>query len=164
MRRILGQIVGYGLFVAVVGVFSVWPDYRLLDEQEAIVSLSYSHAAQRVGECRRLSQEELNALPPNMRKPDDCPRERHPIYVEMRLDDRLVHLETALPSGLWNDGNASIYRRATVDAGDYTLFVGMNDSGSDDSFDYVGQQEVTLAPGQNLVVTFDEQQKSFVIE
>jgi hypothetical protein len=164
MRSALGQIVAYGLFVAVVGVFSVWPDYRLLDEREAILSLAFSHAAQRVEECRRLTQDELNALPPNMRKPDDCPRERHPIYVEMRLDDQLAHLETALPSGVWNDGNASIYRRVTVDAGEYTLFVGMNDSGSDASFDYVGQQEVTLAPGQNLVVTFDAQQKTFVIE
>ncbi len=115
-------------------------------------------------ECRRLTQEELNALPPNMRKPDECPRERHEIYVEMHLDDRLVYSETALPSGLWKDGKANVYRRTTVDAGEYKLFVGMNDSGSGDGFDYFEQRDVTLAPGQNLVVTFDGQQKTFVIE
>ena len=164
MRRIAGQLVAYGLFVAVVGAFSAWPEYRLLDEQEAIVSLTFSHAAQRVEECRRLSQEELNALPPNMRKPDKCPRERHEIYVEMLLDERLVTSDTALPSGLWKDGKANIYRRTRVDAGDYALFVGMNDSGSGNGFDYVKRQDVTLAPGQNLVVTFDDLQKSFVIE
>ncbi len=164
MRKIFGQLVAYGLFVAVVGIFSVWPGYRLLDEREGIVSLTFSHAAQRVEACRRLSQEELNALPPNMRKPDECPRERHEIYVEMHLDERLVYSETALPSGLWKDGKANIYRRVTVDAGEYTLFVGMNDSGPGDGFDYIEQQDVTLAPGQNLVVTFDDQQKTFVIE
>lgn len=163
MSRIIAQVVAYGLFVAVVGIFSVWPGYRLLDEQEAIVSLTFSHAAERVRECRRLTQEELNALPPNMRKPDQCPRERHPIYVEMHLDDRLVYADTALPSGLWEDGKANIYQRATIDAGKYTLFVGMNDSGSDDGFDYIEQWDVTLVPGQNLVVTFDDLQKTFVI-
>jgi hypothetical protein len=164
VSRIFAQVIAYGLFFAVVGVLSVWPGYRLLGEQEAIVSLTFSHAAQRVGECRRLSQEELNALPPNMRKPDECPRERHQVYIEMHLDDRLVYSETALPSGLWKDGKANIYRRTTVDAGDYTLFVGMNDSGSDDGFDFVERRDVTLVPGENLVVTFDDQQKTFVIE
>jgi len=164
MTRILGQAMAFGLFVTILGIFSVWPDYRLLDEREAIVSLTFSHAAQRVEECRRLTQEELNALPPNMRKPDECPRERHEIYVEMHLDDRLVYSERALPSGLWKDGKGDIYRRMTIDAGDYALFVGMNDSGSGDGFDYVGRQDVTLSPGQNLVVTFDDLQKAFVIE
>ncbi len=164
MTRIIGQVMAFSLFVAVLGIFSAWPDYRLLDEQEAIVSLTFSHAAQRVEACRRLTQEELNALPPNMRKPDECPRERHEIYVEMRLDDRLVHTETALPSGLWKDGKGDIYRRMAIDAGDYSLFVGMNDSGSGEGFDYVERQEVTIAPGQNLVVTFDDSQQSFVIE
>jgi hypothetical protein len=164
MSRIIGQVMAFGLFIAVLGIFSVWPDYRLLDEQEAIVSLTFSHAAQRIEECRHLTQEELNALPPNMRKPDECPRERHGIYVEMRLDDRPVHTETAQPSGLWKDGKADIYRRMVIDAGDYALFVGMNDSGSGDGFDYVEQRDVTIAPGKNLVVTFDDSQQSFVIE
>jgi hypothetical protein len=164
MRSAIGQLVAYGLFFAVVGAFSVWPQYRLLDEREAIVSLTFSHSAQRVRECRRLTQEELNALPPNMRKPDDCPRERHAMYVEMHLDDRLMYSETVLPSGLWQDGKANVYRRTTVDAGEYTLFVGMNDSGSNEGFDYVERRNVMLAPGQNLVVTFDDLQKSFVIE
>jgi hypothetical protein len=164
VKRTVGQLVAYGLFFAVVGAFSVWPEYRLLAEQEAIVSLTFSHAAQRVEECRRLTQEELNALPPNMRKPDECPRERHEIYVEMHLDERLVSSETALPSGLWNDGKGNVYRRVTVDAGDYVLFVGMNDSGSGDGFDYIERRDVSLAPGQNLVVSFDDILQKFVIE
>lgn len=164
MIRILDQAFSYGIFIAVVGVFSIWPDYQLLDEQEAMVSLTFSHAAQRVGECRRLTQEELNELPPNMRKPDECPRERHPIHVDMRLDDRLVYSETVLPSGLWNDGKANVYMRATIDAGIYSIFIGMNDSGSGDGYDYVRRQDVTIAPGQNLAITFDDLQKTFVIE
>ena len=164
MIRIVGQAITYAVFVALLGVFSVWPDYRLLDETEAIVSLTFSHAAQRVEECRRLTQEELNELPPNMRKPDDCPRERHAVHVAMRLNENPIFSETMPPSGLWRDGKANVYRRTIIDAGDYALFIGMNDSGTGEGYDYVQRQFVTITPGQNLVVTFDELQKTFVIE
>jgi hypothetical protein len=164
MNRILAQGIAYGLFITVVGAFSVWPGYRLLDEQEAIVSLTFSHAAQRVEECRRLTQEELNALPPNMRKPDECPRERHQVHVDMRFDGQLVYSETVPPSGMWKDGKVNVYQRTTTEAGNYALFIGMNDSGSDDGYDYERRQDVTILPGQNLVITFDNMQKKFVIE
>ena len=164
MNRLLGQAIAYSVFIAVLGTFSVWPGYRLLDEQEAIVSLTFSHAAERVGECRRLTQEELNALPPNMRKPDDCPRERHPIYVELRIDEMLVYSETALPSGLWSDGKANIYRRINVDAGEHRLFVGMNQSGSDTGFDFEFHQDVSILPEHNLVITFDDRQQTFLVK
>ncbi len=164
MIRVLGQAGAYASFVLVIGLFSVWPDYRLLGEREAIVSLTFSHAAKRVGECRRRTQEELNALPPNMRKPDDCPRERHPVQVELRFNDRLHYSETVLPSGLWKDGKANVYRRTTIDAGDYEIFMGMNESGTGDDFDYEMQTDLTILPGQNLVISFDDLQKTFVIE
>ncbi len=163
MMRIVNQLLAYAAFAAVLGLFSVWPDYRLLDAQQAIVSLTFSHAAQRVGECRRLTQEELNALPPNMRKPDQCPRQRHMIEVEMRLDETLVYLDTLSPSGLWKDGKATAYKRTAIDAGDHEIFVGMSDSGLGKGYDYVMRQQVAIEPGQNLVVTFDDLHKKFVI-
>ena len=72
--KILYQAIAYAAFVTVVATFSVWPSLRLLGADEALLSVSFSHAAERIGECRRLSQEELNELPPNMRRPDECPR------------------------------------------------------------------------------------------
>ncbi len=164
MMRIVNQVLAYAAFAAVLGVFSVWPGYRLLDEQQAIVSLTFSHAAQRVEECRRLTQEELNALPPNMRRPDECPRERHNIEVEMRIDDKLKYSGTLSPSGLWKDGKATVYNRTTIDAGEHDLFVGLNDSGPDTGFNYVVQRTVMIEPGQNLVIGFDDLRESFVIE
>jgi hypothetical protein len=67
--KLVGQVVLYAAFFALLGVLSVRPRLHLMADDEAIVSISFSHAAKRVGECRRLSQEELMALPPNMRKP-----------------------------------------------------------------------------------------------
>jgi hypothetical protein len=164
MMRFVNQVLAYAAFAAVLGVFSVWPGYRLLDEQQAIVSLTFSHAAQRVEECRRLTQEELNALPPNMRRPEECPRERHDIEVEMRIDDTLTYSGTVSPSGLWKDGKATVYNRTTIDAGEHDLFVGLNDSGPDTGFNYVVQRTVTIEPGQNIVISFDDLREAFVIE
>lgn len=164
MSRYIGQFVTYAAFAAGIGLFSVWPNYRMLQENDALVSVTFSHAAQRVGECRELTQEELSELPPNMRKPNSCPRERHPMFVELRADNEVILSTTLLPSGLWSDGKANIYSRTTVSAGRHQLFIGMNDSGSTDSFDYELSAEVDIVPGQNLVVDFDGLSNTFVFK
>jgi len=160
--KYLTQIVAYAAFAAFVGLLSVWPRYRLLRPDEAVVSLTFSHAGQRIGACRRLTQEELNRLPPNMRRPTDCPRERHPISVEFRADGTVLYRDRLLPSGLWSDGKATVYRRLRIDAGRHDLYIGMNDSGKDEGFNYESAMTRDVLPGQNLVIDFDELQQTFV--
>lgn len=161
--KILAEITMYAIFIVVVGALSVWPPYRLVEDDRAIISLVFSHAGQRVSECRMLSQEELNKLPPNMRKPNDCPRERHSVRVELRSGAEPLYQQTLLPSGIWADGKASIYQRIEVQSGVHELFVGMNDSGSESSFDFVKTVTIDLSPGRNLMVQFDEQTQQFLI-
>ena len=111
-----------------------------------------------------LSQEELNKLPPNMRKLDDCPRERLPVRVLFSSNGNSLYEAVIQPSGLWNDGESSIYRRLPLEAGIQRLFVGMADSGRSEGFDYTLEQEVDLLPGQHLVVNFDGRQQKFVFK
>jgi hypothetical protein len=127
-----------------------------------MVSVSFSHAGQRIRECRRLTQEELDKLPPNMRKLDDCPRERLPVRVVFSSGENKLYEAVMPPSGIWNDGESSIYRRLSLAAGKQRLFVGMIDSDRKEGFDYSLEQEVDLAPGQHLVVNFDSTGQEFV--
>ena len=60
----LGYWIAYAAFFVSLGVFSVRPRLHLMADDEAIVSISFSHAAQRVGECsdgpsfRRISRKQ----------------------------------------------------------------------------------------------------------
>jgi ferredoxin/coenzyme F420-reducing hydrogenase delta subunit len=160
--RIPVAVASYAAFALIVGCLSVWPRFQLIDAGEAMVSLSFSHAGQRIRECRQLTQEELNELPPNMRKPTDCPRERLPVRVVFSSDGDTLYEETRQPAGLWKDGSANVYRRMRLEAGKQRLFVGMNERGEPGEFDYSLEEEVDLEPGQHLVVEFDPIQKSFL--
>ena len=161
--KLLTEIIFYGLFAAFVGVLSAWPDYKLLAQGHAIVSVAFSHAGQRIGDCRMLTQEELNELPPNMRTMNDCPRERHPVRVVLRSDAKTLYDATLQPSGIWADGKSNIYKRIEVEAGMHQLFVGVNDSGDDADFDYELSEFFDLVPGRNLIVQFDVQTQAILI-
>jgi hypothetical protein len=161
--KLIGQWVLYVAFFALLGVFSVWPRLHLMADDEAIVSISFSHAAKRVGECRRLSQEELMALPPNMRRPEDCPRERHPLQVVFLMDGQTIYEAALPPTGLWSDGKSTAYQRIRVSAGVHDFVIRMNDSGTSGAFDFESSSTINLLPGENLVVYFDADGQQFKV-
>lgn len=150
-----GQVVLNVAFAVVIAVFSNWPTYRYLPEGHALIRLSMVHHTQRVHECEAVSAEELAALPPTMRAPSRCPRERAPLTVEIDIDGALVHRQTVSPSGLSGDGPASVYRRLTVPAGGHHFSVRLRDSVRADGFNFERNGIVDLAPAQILVVDFD---------
>ncbi len=153
----------YTAFMIPVGVFSVWPRFGLIETGHSMVSVSFSLAGDRIGECRRLSQEELDELPPNMRNPVDCPRERLPVRVLLTADGQILYDSILPPAGFWNDGAASVYRRIPVTAGRQELFIGANARGETAGFDYSLVEQVDLNPGQHVVIEFDHIGKTFFL-
>lgn len=151
----LGQIVLYGALAAFIGVFSQWPVYEHLAPDRALIKVSLVHHGQRLMECRTLSPEELAKLPPNMRAPMSCPRERAPITVEVDVDGALVLRETAEPTGLSDDGAASVYRRVEAPAGEHRIDVRLRDSARTAGFDHERSATLMLQPAQVLVIDFD---------
>lgn len=160
--RPAGVALAWLLFAASALVFTIWPRFSQLKEGNAIISLSFSKAGQRLQECRQRSQEELNKLPPNMRQPADCPRQRHPVDVQFSADGQVLYQQSLSPSGFWKDGESTVYYRVEIPAGSHELFIGMNDSGRKDGFDYTGQTELSLSERQHMVVEFDHLNKSFI--
>lgn len=158
----LGQGVLYAVFALLIGVFSRWPPYRHLGPDQALIKLSFSHHGQRVSACRQLGAEELAKLPPNMRAPTQCPRERAPVVVELDIDGRRVVQRVAIPSGLSKDGASTVYQRVQVAAGEHRIAVRLKDSAAGHAFDYQRAATVTLAPAHVLVIDFDAEKGGIV--
>lgn len=160
----IGQIALYGLFALVIGVFSHWPPYRHLAADQALITLSFSHTGQPVSDCRPQTPEELAKLPPNMRAPVRCPRERSPIVVELDIDGAPTLRQLARPSGLSKDGAASVYHRVAVAAGTHRVSVRMSDDARRSGFGHVREETVTLKPAQILVIDFDTATQTLTLQ
>ena len=159
----LGQALVYLLTAILLGVFSDTPAYQHFPEDQAQVTLSLVHSAERKEPCRRLTPEELAELAPNMRKPMACSRERLPLWLEMRLDDELLFSEALQPGGLSKDGPARVYRKFPVAPGRYRVSLGMRDSARSEGFDYELDTEIELQALQNQVIDFRSESGGFIL-
>ena len=161
--KYFGQIVFYVLFAMGIGYFSVKPFYTYSDPGMAMIKLSFSHTGAHVRECRRFTQEELNALAPNMRRPKDCPRERVPLLVEFELDGEVIYKDKLQPDGLAKDGSATAYKAFTVTSGLHEIKIRMRDSRRTEGFDWQFEKQVKLSPRQNLAIDFHRGTGGFII-
>ena len=160
--RYLLQAFNYAVFMALIWYFSTSPTVRVIEDDEAMITVAFAHAGKTIAECRRLSQEELMKLPPNMRKPEDCPRERSPIIIEATLDGDTIYSTTLKPPGIFNDGGVNIYYNSKVPAGKHTFRIMMDDSIRDEGFDHSLEQEINIAPAQIMLIEFEPLKGFFV--
>ena len=159
--RILAQFALYVPLMALIGVFSVWPPFTDVGPGEALVRLSFIHAAELKQKCRERSAAELAKLAPNMRAALDCPRERATVRVELELDGKVVLEREVPPTGLRRDGAATVYFRLKVPAGRHEIVARMGDR-PEGGFDYQRKATLDLAPGTALVIDFEPDKGGFV--
>jgi len=148
MALVLGGLGG------ATGVLATRPAWHQLAPQQAVIRLSIRHATAPKVACKPLTPQELTDLKPNMRRQVGCPRERWPVYVELERNGELIYSGTHPPSGLWNDGSATVFESFRVSAGPQSIVVRMRDSGREEGFDQVQSGAVDLKPEQNFVIEF----------
>jgi len=163
-KRLVLQIFNYGIFMALVWYFSFAPPYIRLDPDQAMITLSISHAGELVADCRQLSPEELAKLPPNMRLGTSCDRERSPVDLEISLDGDSVFRTTAEPPGLYKDQGVDIYHSIKVPTGTKQMLVKMNDNIRVKGPTFTHEQEITLEPAQLLTIQFSTSTGQFVVK
>ena len=159
-----GQAVFYGLFVAVIGYFSSAPAYEHFPKDMALIKASFSHAGQPKEECHVRTADELAKLPPNMRVPVQCGRERSPVMFDLELDGKEVYRAELPPAGLSRDGVSTVYQRFEVPAGRHHLRARLKDSVRVPDFKYIKEADVELAPAQVFVVEFNSRTGGFVFK
>src|SRR6516225_11685714 len=152
--RLAAQFAMIAVLFAAVAWFSDHPAYRQIPESTAVMMLTFVHGADRRGECRRLTPDEIAKLPPNMRRVQDCPRVRRPIYVELDLDGRNIYHADLPPTGIAGDGPSRVYQRFVLPAGKYDVAVRMRDTARTTGFDHERRDTIELAPEQMLIVDY----------
>lgn len=153
--RFAGQLVAYALFAVLVGYFATAPAYSPRTSDDAVITLSFAHSGQRVAECRERSAEELAKLPPNMRNPMDCSRERSPLVVRFTVDGEIRYDRTLQPTGFSSDGNAYVYDKILLPPGRHSLELYLNDDIHRPGGVHERSAEVDLQPHQILVIDFN---------
>lgn len=161
--RFIGQAAVYLGIAALLGVFSQSPAYEHFPPDQGLIKVSLVHSAERREKCRRRSAEEIAELPPNMRKPLSCGRERLPLRLEILLDDKVLIRDSFAPTGLSKDGPARVYQRFVVMPGRHRLTMRLRDSERADGFDYEYDEEIELRAKQNLVIDFRSESGGFVL-
>ena len=160
--RMAGQFVVIAALFAGVAVLADWPVYRQIPKGSGVVMLSFVHGADRRAECRRLTPQEIAKLAPNMRRTQDCPRARRPLYVELDLGGRTAYRASLPPTGIAGDGPSRVYQRFVLPAGEYDIAVRMRDTPRENGFDYQRRERVTLGPDQMFVIDFRSDSGGFV--
>lgn len=160
--RIFLQILAYGAFIAILGYFASMPSYRYADPGLASIKLSLSHATNRAKPCVPLTQEQIAELAANMRRTQSCERERLPLILELDIDERPALRLSAKPSGIWDDGPASIYERIPVPSGSHKIAVRLRESARTSGWDYASTITAELHPGRYFTITFRPENGGFV--
>jgi hypothetical protein len=162
LARLAGQALFFLLAAAFTAFFASHTVYDPFPENAALIKLSFNHGAVRKEECRRLTSEEIAALPPEDRRPNTCTRERVPLRVQVLVDGELRYDAELQPSGLSRDGPARCYRKFQVAAGRHRLELRLRDNRSLEGFDFESEREVELAPLESLAIDFKADAGGFV--
>ena len=91
------------------------------DDVGALIRLSWRTTSERVEECRRLSEEELAALPVHMRREEVCEGRMLPYRLRVTLDDRTIIDEIVQPAGARGDRPLYVFRELAIPSGERVL-------------------------------------------
>lgn len=156
MKTALWMIARFLVLAAVfagAAALSNRPVHRALPEGVGVLTLSFHHGADRSALCRPATAEELAKLPPNMRQPLICPRERPPIRIELDIDGRRAFEADVPPSGIGGDGPSRVHERFVLPAGDHEIAVRMRDR-ADEEFSWRSERTVRIDPAGHRVIDF----------
>lgn len=149
-----GRALAYGAYAAVLGVFSAWPPYAYWPADTGQLKVSLSVPGDHKEACRKRTRDELAKLPPNMRAPMKCSRERAPVAIEVTFDGKPLYRAVREATGLSKDGASAFYEKFAIPAGTHAVSVRLSLDGGK-SFPHVLESALDLAPGQAVVLGFD---------
>lgn len=164
------------LFIAVpVYIFSEQP-YSHYAPEEAMLKVAFKHSGERVADCdeaglvrsegdryrkelkdRRQVQMDIAALA-------RCPRQRHPVLLEIYIDGARALDRAYAPTGLKKDMASYIYEEFALSPGSHTIAAHLYNSGGKGASAYSIETSASVEPGGVLVLWFNEKEDSLMLD
>ncbi len=175
MKRLAGWVVAAVLAVAVtvsIGWLSQVP-YTAETDSKALLRLSWRIRGAKVQECRALSDEERERLPPHMQLDEICGGRVSPYHLSLEVDGAQVASDTVRAAGARQDRPIYVYRDLALSPGKHSIrlvFRRLSDSAVQQS-EVQGaapavlelESTIDLAPGAIALVTYDAERQRLVI-
>jgi ferredoxin/coenzyme F420-reducing hydrogenase delta subunit len=138
---------------AVTWVFSDL-SYRTPHSPEPELVVSFSHGGA-ILEPRKLTKEELEKRLPHMRAQASVGRQRAPVRLRVRVDERVMLDQLFQPKGLSRDGPSVAVVRLPTTAGQHSVRVEIADTTDPEAWTKQWNETVTFEPHRARVVLFD---------
>lgn len=179
LRRIGAGLLAAAATLALAGLSRA--PYRAAGDDEARVRLSWRVRAEQAGECRRPTEEELEALPPHMRNPEACVGSLRPFRLRVRVDGRTVVDDRVRPGGARGDRPVYVFREVAVAPGERRLRVTFEqergpgrgpgaeterdepDAGAEAALRLELREAIRLGPREVALVTLDDGRGELVV-
>lgn len=107
--------------LAAIGVLSQWS--MPTDGHDALVRLSWRTAPIRIESCRRLTEEELAAIPAHMRRAEECTGGYADYELSLRIGGIASLTDTIAPAGLRGDRPVYVFVDQPVPPGVHEVAV-----------------------------------------
>ncbi|MBI5874868.1 MAG: hydrogenase iron-sulfur subunit [Deltaproteobacteria bacterium] len=149
--------------------------YMFLNPNDSALKLSIKHAGKRLVECDEAAMlaEEAKKYSKQLRETGmaqmdvttvgSCSRERHPVYLELSIDNKKEVMKSYQPGGWKKDGASFVYEKFILKPGSHSLLIKMRDGKNGERFDYVFEGSIESKSGQIMAIDFDERSKRFLI-
>lgn len=174
MKRAARAALAAGCTAAAVLALGAASRYGVsLDERgTAVVRLSWRVRSVRVRECRKLTAQELAALPAHMREAESCEGRLAPYRLRVVLDGREVESSLVTGSGARQDRPLYVYRDLDVAPGRHTVAIDFWRQGGEHQDEEetaaaaparLGLRAVLpLEPDDIVLVTYDGERRALV--
>jgi hypothetical protein len=178
---------GLAVFVTCAAVFALGAlsrvPYTPADAENGVLRVSWRARGERVRECRRLTQEELEALPLHMRRPEVCEGRIAPYRLRVAIDGAVVEDTLIRAAGARQDRPIYVLRDFPLTPGAHAIDITFTREGARDEGEGEPGSEaepeterngsapahlaletvVEIRPGRITLVTFDPNQNALVV-
>lgn len=168
--------------VAVLFIMVAVPVYFLSDlsysyypTSDGVLKIAFKHSGARVSDCEeadlirkegdryRQQLKDTKQVKMNIEKLAKCPRERHPVVVELFIDGQLALDKSYAPTGLKSDMASYIYDEFPLTAGEHSIRMNLYDTGSKGAPAYTFEGATLVKPREVKVIWFSDKANSLVL-